>query len=228
MFSGTLTKPPIGLKTMPIPFIPYQKEYQEQMRILAALLRGNLHFDKSPQDQSSLPYPWLAGHFQQLPVEIRLAQQPTRNGSNPLSSTKYLHITIATTCPLEMSIGPRRKLWWLHRLLWWRHISIAAKEVGTSQAVVSPEQDRIRQFLALLRQHYQIASPRPDRARRLLAHRKVKSILLQLSPFHSLQLAQGQIHLSCLITSHEVFSAHRVAEILGRLLRLSRLCQNLV
>ena len=191
---------------MPIPFIPYQKEYADQIKILAALLEGELHPASGPGSQTSSPYPRLTGTFQRRPVEIEIAQQTTKAGSDPLSTDKYLLIHMRCSCSLEMNIGPKNRLGWLDRLIWWRHICTGNKIIDDMYAITSAE--RLR-------------------SRRLLSHKKIKNLLLQLGPFHSLQLTEQNLYLHCLITSHQILVARNLAATLQQLSRLARLCENL-
>jgi len=191
---------------MPIPFIPYKKEYAEQMRILVALLGGKLASTPASKGQPPSPYPRLTGLYQNIPVKIQIVQEPTRQGADPLSTEKYLDILFESPCAVEISIKPKSRLSWLQRLLWWKRIFTGADDL-----------DR----------EYAITSSQTSRARPMLKHKKVKSQLLQLMPFADLWVRQDHIQLRFPITSHNVFLARHLAEVLRRLLRLSRLCQNL-
>lgn len=191
---------------MPISFIPYQKEYAEQIKILAALLEGELHPARDPGSQTTSPYPRLTGTFQRRPVGVEIAQETTKAGSDPLSTDKYLLIHMRCSCSLEMKIGPKNRLGWLDRLIWWRHICTGNKIIDDTYAITSAE--RLR-------------------SRRLLSHKKIKSLLLQLSSFHSLQLTERNLCLRRPITSHQTFVARNLAATLQQLARLARLCENL-
>jgi hypothetical protein len=191
---------------MPIPFVPYKKEYAEQMRILVALLGGKLSAEHVREERPPSPYPRLTGLFQNKPVQVRVIQRPTRNGADPLNTDKYLDILFESPCSLRLSVETKGHLWWIKRLLWWKTITTG-------------EQD--------LDRDYTFSSPNVRRARRLLAHKKVKSQLFQLIPFEFLSISEDHLQLRHRITSHRVFSARHLAEVLRRMLRLSRLCQNL-
>jgi len=191
---------------MPIPFVPYQKEYQEQIKILAALLQGELHPLEDVALQAPSPFPRLTGTFRQRGVEIRVIQEVTRAGSGPLSTDKYLLVSTRCSCTLAMKIGPKSWLRKLGRLIWWRHISTGNKSLDSS---------------------YDITSPERLRSQRFLSHKKIQNLLLQLGPFHTLQLAERRLCLRYLITSHQVFMARILAGHLQRLDRLARLCENL-
>jgi hypothetical protein len=191
---------------MPISFIPYKKEYQEQMRILVALLGGKLHPENGLPGRPASPYPRLTGLFQNLPVEIRIVEEPTRDGADPLNTTKYLDISLQSPCALSLDVESKGRWWRLQKLLWWRHIVSAEKTLD---------------------QNYVFSSVEPRRARRLLARKKIRNQLVQVLPFHSLQLSEKHLRFRRTVDSHQVFMARQVADILRRLLRLSRLCQNL-
>lgn len=191
---------------MPISFIPYKKEYQEQIKILAALLSGERHPGEGAAPGASSPYPRLKGHYQGQPVEVIILQKSTPNGSDPLNSAKYLLIRMRCPCSLTLKIEPKTWRSQLSRLLWWRRI-LTEKDA--------------------LDAHYAITSSERKRARRLLSHKKVRNLLDQLSPFQSLTVAQGHVSLTYPVTSQQVFMARKVAEILRRILRFGRLCENL-
>jgi|GEM_PF-1609758 len=191
---------------MPIPFIPYKKEYAEQMRILVALLGGKLASEPVGKGKSPSPYPRLTGLYQNTSVQIQVIQEPTRQGDDPLSTTKYLDILFKSPCALDAFVQPTERLGWFHRLLWWKKISTGEEDLDREYAITSSE---VR------------------RARPVMNHKKVKSQLLQLMPFAGLWIHRDHIRLRYLITSHQVFTARHLAEVLRRLLRLSRLCQNL-
>jgi hypothetical protein len=191
---------------MTIPFVPYKKEYAEQMRILVALLGGKLTSRHSERDQPPSPYPRLTGLYQKLPVQIRVIEETTRQGDDPLSTEKYLDILFESPCSLEVSIQPGERLGWLQRLLWWKKISTGEEDLDGTYAITSSE---------------------ARRARPVMAHKKVKSQILHLAPFSGLWIHPDHIQLQYRITSHQVFTARHLAEVLRRLLRLSRLCQNL-
>jgi len=191
---------------MPIPFVPYQKEYQEQIRILAALLQGQLGSPKSADFMIPSLYPPLAGIFRQREVEIGIIEKATRAGSDPLSTDKYLLISMPCSCTLQMYIGPKGRLWKLQSLMWWRHISIGNKTLDNSYTITTPE--RLR-------------------SRRLLSHKKTQNFLLQLSPFHTLRMDNRRFRLRYLITSQQVFQARALGGVLHRLDRLARLAENL-
>jgi hypothetical protein len=191
---------------MTIPFVPYKKEYAEQMRILVALLGGKLASRSSRKGGPPPPYPRLTGLYQKMPVKIEVSQEPTRQGNDPLSTEKYLEITFQAPCSLEFSIQPRRRMGWLQKLLWWKKISTGVDDLDREYAVTSSEVRRVRP---------------------VLSHKKVKSQLLHLTPFAGMWIHPDHILLRYHIASHEIFSARHLAEVLRRLLRLSRLCQNL-
>lgn len=191
---------------MPIPFVPYQKEYKEQIKILAALLRGKLESKKGTTLQPPSLFPWLTGAYHDREVQIGIVEQVTREGTDPLSTDKYLLVAINCTCNLEMKIGPKERSWKLARLLWWRHISTGNKALDSNHSITTSERAR---------------------SRRLLSHKKAQNLLLQLSPFQTLQLTDRRLSLRYLITSHEVFIARNLAERLRQLDRLARLAENL-
>jgi hypothetical protein len=192
---------------MPISFVPYQKEYAEQIRILAGLLEGKVHSDKGTADQTALHYPRLTGTMQGRQVEIAVIQKATQAGATPLNTIKHLLITMKSNCPLEMKVDSRVRSHWSMRLFWWRRINTGDKTLDDNYTIIAPERRR---------------------ARDLLAHRRIRNLLIQLAPFHSLQMAGGHIRLHYLITSHQVFTARKLIEVLQRLVKLDRRCENLV
>jgi hypothetical protein len=191
---------------MPISFIPYKKEYAEQMRILVTLLGGRLSVKPDGRGQTQSPYPRLTGLYQNTPVQISLAQEPADRSDDPLSTEKYLDILFESPCPVEISVQPHGRQGWFRRFLWWKRISTGDEDLDREYAITSSE---------------------TGRARQVVNHKKVKSQLLQLTPFAGLWVRRDHIQLRYLIASHQVFSARLLAEVLRRLLRLSRLCQNL-
>jgi hypothetical protein len=191
---------------MPIPFIPYKKEYREQIRILVALLGGELQSGEGSKPGTPSPYPRVMGHYQGQPVEICIHQKAAPDGADPLNSAKYLHIRLQCSCSLMMTIRPHSRRSRLARIFWWRRLVTGREDLDSNYAIASPE--RVR-------------------ARRLLSHKKVNNLLYQLSPFHSLILDDGHLLVSYAVTSHHTFMARRVAEVLRRMLRFGRLCQNL-
>ncbi len=191
---------------MPIPFVPYKKEYAEQMRILVALLGGKLTAEAARPGQPPSPYPRLTGLFQNLPVQIRVIQQATREGADPLSTDKYLDILLESPCSLPLSVEPKGRFWRIRKLLWWKTITTGEEHLDRD---------------------YAFSSPKVRRARKVLNHKKVKSQLLQLCPFNRLSISPNHLQLRYPITSHQAFLAHHLAEVLRRMLRLSRLFQNL-
>jgi hypothetical protein len=193
-------------RTMPISFIPYQKEYREQIRILVALLDGELQSGEGSRPGSPSPYPRIMGHYQGQPAEIYILQKATPDGTDPLNSAKYLHIRLQCSCSLTLTISPKSWRSRLARLFWWRRLVTGREDLDASHTIASPERGR---------------------ARRLLSHKKVNNLLYQLSPFHALSLADGHLLVSYAVTSHHVLMARRVAEVLRRMLRFGRLCQNL-
>jgi len=191
---------------MPIPFVPYQKEYEEQIRILAALLQGRLGSLKSADFMIPSPYPVLDGIFRQREVKIGIIEQATRAGSDPLSTDKYLHLSMQCSCTLQMHIEPKGQFWRLKSLIWWRHISTGNKTLDSNYTITTPE--RLR-------------------SRRLLSHRKTQNFLVQLSPFHTLRMENRRLRLRYLIISQQIFQARALCGVLHRLDRLARLAENL-
>lgn len=191
---------------MTIPFVPYKKEYVEQMRILVALLGGKLISRSAHQEGPRPPYPRLTGLYQNMPVQIQVIQEATRQGDDPLSTEKYLEILFESPSALEISVEPREDVGWFRRLLWWKKVSTGEKDLDSTYAITSSE---------------------ARRARPVMNHKKVKSQLLQLRPFDRLAISPDHIRLRYHIASHQIFMARHLAEVLRRLLRLSRLCQNL-
>jgi len=191
---------------MTIPFVPYKKEYAEQMRILVALLSGKLTSKSAQKGGPPSPYPRLTGLYQKMPVQIRIVQESAGRGDDPLSTEKYLEVLFESPCSLEVSVQPKGRLGWLQRLLWWKKISTGEEDLDREYAITSSEARRVRP---------------------VMDHKKVKSQLLQLSPFDRLSIFPDHIQLRYHITSHQIFAARHLAEVLRRLLRLSRLCQNL-
>jgi hypothetical protein len=191
---------------MPIPFVPYQKEYEEQIRILAALLQGRLGPLKGGASMIPSPYPALAGTFRQREVEIGLIEEASRAGSDPLSTDKYLLLNMQCSCTLEMKAGPKGWFWKLDSLIWWRRISTGNKTLDSNYTITTPE--RLR-------------------SRRLLSHKKTQNLLIQLSPFHTLQLVDRHLRIRYLITSQQVFQARTLGVVLHRMDRLARLTENL-
>jgi hypothetical protein len=195
-----------GTDIMPITFIPYKSEYQEQIKILAALLSGERHPGEAAGPGASSPYPRLTGHYQGQPVEMVILQKSTPNGADPLNSDKFLLIRMRCPCSLGLNIEPKTWRFWFSQLLWWRRILTGKDALDANYAITSSDRKR---------------------AQRLLSHKKVKNLLDQLSPFQSLAVAEGQISLSYAVTSHQVFMARKVVDILRRMLRFGRLCENL-
>jgi hypothetical protein len=193
-------------RAMPIPFVPYQKEYREQIKILVALLNGELQSGEGSRPGAPSPYPHIMGHYQGQPVEIYILQHATREGADPLNSEKYLHIRLQCSCSLTLTITPLSWRSKLARLFWWRQLVTGREDLDSRYAIASPERGRTR---------------------RLLSHKKVKNLLYQMSPFHTLTLTDGHLLLSYAVTSHHILTARRVAEVLRRMLRFGRLCQNL-
>lgn len=190
---------------MPIPFVPYQKEYQEQIKILASLLQGELKSAEVAIRGAPSFFPRLTGTFRQREVEIRVLQETTGSGSDPLSTDKYLHISMECSSTLKLKIGPKNWLSKLDWLIWWRHIYSGEKTFDSKYAIASPE--RLR-------------------SQRLLSGKRIKNLLLRLGPFHTLQLTQRRLCLRYLITSYEVVVARNVAVVLGQLVRLARMIEN--
>jgi hypothetical protein len=141
-----------------------------------------------------------------MSVRIRVIQQPTRDGADPLDTDKYLDIILESPCSLELLLKPKEKLGWLQKLLWWKYMPTGIRGLDHD---------------------YAVSSSNRHRAHHLLAHKKVKSQLLQLIPCEFLSISRDDVHLRYLITSHHIFLARHLAEVLRRMLRLSRLCQNL-
>lgn len=192
---------------MPISFMPYQKEYQEQIKILAALLKGAIHRTEGTTPRTSRPFPKLTGTFRQRDVEIKIIQEATGAGSDPLHTEKFLLISMRCASTLEMKMGPKNWLERLGSLIWWRRISTGNKSLDDIYAITSQERTR---------------------STRLLSHKKIHKFLLQLGPFHTLQLAEQRLGLRYLITSHQVFMARNLVERLQQLAQLARLTENLV
>ena len=192
---------------MPIAFIPYKKEYAEQMRILVALLGGKLTSEPAGKGKPPSPYPRLTGLYQNIPVQIQVIQEPSRYGDDLLSTDKYLDILFESPCSLRVSIDPKGRWQWLRKLFRWKTITTGQEDIDGDYTITSSD---IR------------------RARSLLDHKKVKSQLVQLLPFAGLWIFQDHIQLRYRITSHQIFLARHLTEVLRRLLRLSRLCQNLI
>ena len=191
---------------MPIPFVPYKKEYAEQMRILVALLGGKLTPEAARPGRPPSPYPRLTGLFQNLPVQIRVIQRATRDGADPLSTDKYLDILFESPCSLQMRAQPKGRYWWIRKLLWWKTITTGDKHLDRD---------------------YAFSSPKAGRVRKVLRHKKVKSQIVQLAPFDRLSISPDHLQLRYRITSQQAFMAHHLAEVFRRMLRLSRLFQNL-
>jgi hypothetical protein len=193
-------------KIMPIPFVPYQKEYQEQIKILATLLGGHLGPLKDAGLGTSSLFPGLTGTFHQREVKIGVVEETTRNGANPLSTDKYLSVIMHCASSLEMDIRPKDRFWKLIRLLWWKHVKTGNKTLDRARTITTPERHR---------------------SLRLLSHRKVQNLLIQFGPFHTLQMANHRLGLRYLITSHNVLIARNLAERLRQLDRLARIIENL-
>jgi hypothetical protein len=191
---------------MPIPFVPYQREYEEQIRILAALLQGRLGPLKGGDSMIPSPYPALVGTFRQREVKIGVIEEASRAGSDPLSTDKYLLLMMQCSSTLEMKVEPKGRLWKLDSLFWWRHISTGNKTLDSNYTITTPE--RLR-------------------SRRLLSHKKTRNLILQLNRFHTLQLANRHLRLRYLITSQQVFQARALGVVLHRMDRLARLTENL-
>jgi hypothetical protein len=189
---------------MPISFVPYKKEYAEQIKILTTLLNGELH--PGDKDRRSADFPPLTGTYQRRQVNIEILQEATRAGSDPLNSVKFLLITMHGSCDLQMKVEAKKRSGWLTRLLWWRRIPFGDDNLDAA---------------------YVISASERERARRFFAHKKIKNLLVQLGPFYSLHMAGGKLRLRYLITSHQIFTARRVADVLFRMIRLARLCENL-
>ena len=189
---------------MPITFVPYKKEYAEQVKILITLLDGQLR--SGAGDKRSEDFPSLTGTYQRRQVNIEILQETTRYGSDPLNSDKFLLITMNGSCDLQMKVEARKRSGWLTRLMWWRQIPFGDDDLDAAYVISAPERGRARQFFA---------------------HKKIKNLLVQLGPFHSLQMAGGTLRLRYLITSHQIFTARHVAEVLFRMIRLARMCENL-
>jgi len=193
-------------KTMPISFLPYQKEYQEQIKILASLLKGTIHRTEGTSPRASWPFPKLTGTFRQRDVEIKIIQEATGAGSDPLHTEKFLLICMRCASTLQMKIGPKSWLVRLHSLIWWHRIFTGNKSLDDIYAITSQQRTR---------------------SMRLFSHKKIHKFLLQLGPFHTLQLAQQRLDVRYLITSHQVFMARNVAERLQQLAQFARLTENL-
>jgi hypothetical protein len=193
-------------KIMPIPFVPYQKEYQEQIKILATLLGGQLGPLKDAGLEASPLFPGLMGTFHQREVRIGVVEETTGNGPNPLSTDKYLSIIMHCASSLEMVIRPTGRVWKLTRLLWWRHVKTGNKTLDRDRVITTPERHR---------------------SLRLLSHRKVQNLLIQFGSFRTLQMANRRLGLQYLITSHNILIARNLAERLRQLERLARLTENL-
>jgi hypothetical protein len=191
---------------MPISFVPYQKEYQEQIKILAALLKGAIHRMEGAAPRASRPFPKLTGTYRQRDVEIQIIQQATGVGSDPLHTEKFLLISMRCSSTLEMKIGPKSWLERLHSLIWWRRISTGNKSLNDMYTITSQERTR---------------------STRLFSHKKIHKFLLQLGSFHTLRLAEQRLNLRYLITSHQVFMARNLAERLQQLAQFARLTENL-
>ena len=127
---------------MPISFVPYQKEYQEQVKILAALMKGAIHRMEGAASSASRPFPKLTGTYRQRDVEIKIIQQATGIGSDPLHTEKFLLISMRCSSTLEMKIGPKSWLERLQSLIWWRRISTGNKSLDDIYAITSQERTR--------------------------------------------------------------------------------------
>ncbi len=191
---------------MPISFVPYQKEYQEQIKILNTLLGGQLGSFEDAAMKTSHLFPGLKGTFHQREVEIGVVERDTQVGAGPLSTDKYLTIIMHCGSSMELDIRLQGRFWKLTRWLWWRTIKTGNDILDGNYAITTPERHR---------------------SQRLLSLKKVQNLLIQFGPFHALQMANRCLILHYLITSHKLLIARNLVERLRQLDRLARLTENL-